>query len=122
MLPLGAGCSELKTNSGLSILLRCSRNVAFHGAGCGDVVLDVDAMLRCKVRVRYVSREWNLEGMVAVWTVAKLEWGKSRVDILKFLRFTMNPILAKVDIEETEKMQLQFKSFWHHYIPIKMVW
>lgn len=56
----------LKTNSGLSILLMCSRNWAFHSAGCGDVVLDVDAMVRCTVRVNSESRAVVLEAMVAV--------------------------------------------------------
>ena len=70
----------LKTNSGLSILLRCSRNFAFHGAGCGDVVLDVDAILRCStVRVNCVSRDVAFEAMVAVL----LQCVSSSMDLMK---------------------------------------
>lgn len=55
----------LKTNSGESILLRSSRNEVFHGAGCGTPGLDVDAIVRLRLRERKLRRELNLEAVVA---------------------------------------------------------
>ena len=62
---MGAGDKLLKTNSGLSIELRCSRKLAFHGAGWGAVELEVEAMVRWKVRERWERRASGLEAMVA---------------------------------------------------------
>ena len=64
-LPLGAGAKLLKTNSGLSIEPRCSRNDAFHGAGCGEAGLEVEAMVRPNVRLSKVTREAAWEAMIA---------------------------------------------------------
>jgi hypothetical protein len=67
----------LKTNSGLSILLRCSWNVDFHGAGCGECALDVVAMVRCNERVRCVRRDEVLEAMVAALRSYRVDGGQS---------------------------------------------
>ena len=62
----GAGVKLLKTNSGLSILPRCSRKEAFHGAAFGGAEFDVEAILRWKVRETSESRAENWEAMIAI--------------------------------------------------------
>lgn len=64
--PSGAGCSELNTNSGESSLERWSKNEAFHGAGLGACAVEVEAMVRWRVRFKRLRRGIDLDAMVAV--------------------------------------------------------
>lgn len=63
---LGAGCKLEKTNSGLSILPKCSRKLARHGADWGVEGCEVEAMFLWIVREKCARREGSLEAMVAV--------------------------------------------------------